>query len=705
MRSVLASFALALAACASSTPAAPTDPAQTETAVAAESPDAEVAVADSAAPPASAGNFSFLDEPGVPLEQVGLVAADMNADADPCVDFYEFACGGWLEKTEIPADRSRTGRFTEIQDRNQQELKRILEQAATNKGSRIGQFYSACMDEEAIEKQGLDGIAPLLKKVRRVKTPAQISAAIAELHKNGLNPVFSIDVDFDFKDTSKVIAYLYQGGLGLPTRDYYFDDDKAPIREAYKTYITNTMKLLGKSDTDAAQAADDVMAIDTALAEVSKTPIEMRNVQGLYNPVDRKQLAKLAPTFDWKRFYRTLRAPQMKAMSVTSKEFFEGFNAALTSQPARAWRHYLEWDVLSFFGNRLPKAYADEAFKFTQVLTGQKERRARWKRCVAATDAAMPDDLGRSFVETMFPGNAKNAAEQMVFGISDAFKESVASYAWMDDATKAKAIEKREMMAYLIGYPDRWRDHRFKVGTNYAANSLAAFAEDRAYKLAKLGKPADRTEWGMSAPTVNAYYHPLKNHMVFPAGILQRPFYDSSASVAVNLGGMGMIVGHELTHGFDDQGAQFAGDGTATNWWTEEASKNFEAKGQCVIDQYSKYEPLPGVNLKGELTLGENIADMGGVKLSFMAYRALRAGQEPVVAGGLTEDQQFFVALGQAWCAKSTDRMARLLVENDPHSPPRFRVNGSLSNSPEFAEAFSCNVGAPMRPANTCSVW
>jgi putative endopeptidase len=411
------------------------------------------------------------------------------------------------------------------------------------------------------------------------------------------------------------------------------------------------------------------------------------------------------PTFDWKAYFGGIGAPELRELSVTSKAFFAGLDRQLRKQPLRVWSNYLQWQLVHGLAPMLPRAFSDEDFAFVSQLTGQPEQPERWKRCIAATDNALPHYLGRAYVAAMFGAEQKAAVEMMVGGISNAFAANVAGYDWMDDATKARAVEKREMMAYLIGYPATWDDYDLElVRDDFAANTLATAAWKERKQLGKIGKPVDRNEWMMSPATVNAYYHPLKNHMVFPAAILQPPFYSPDASLAVNLGGLGMIVGHELTHGFDDSGAKFAGNGALENWWTPSVGQQFEAKTECVAQQYASYEVLPGASINGKLTLGENIADLGGVKLAFQAYRALRSGEGPA-AGGFTEDQQFFLAVGQAWCSKFREPAMRMRLQTDTHSPPRFRVNGSLANIPAFAEAFRCEQGTTMNRANTCSVW
>jgi predicted metalloendopeptidase len=691
--------ALASAACGPA-PTPPTSPAPTAS-------PAVSAVAPPAKPAPRVANVSLAD--------VGLDAAALDRSADACQDFYQLACGGWMKSTEIPADKPRWSRsFSEIQQRNEQDLRAILEGAAQAKSAtpveqKLGSYYGACMDEAAIEKAGTKPIAPLLDAVKKVKDGKTLVPVLAELHRRAIWAFFDVSGSADFKDATRNIAHLDQNGLGLPDRDYYVkDDDKSKdLRAKYVAHVERMMKLGGLPAKEAKQAAADVMEIETALAKASKTRVERRDPQSLHNKIDRDGVKKEAPELDWDAYFAGLGFPAIKDVNVTSIPFFRRVSELVKTTKPGPLRHYLAWHVLRGAASALPKAFVDEAFSMEQALTGQKEQRARWKRCVEATDKAMGELLAQPFVEKRFAGDAKRAAEQMVHEVSRAFKDELGRIDWMDEATRGRALGKLDAMAYLIGYPSKWKSYDFAIDRDaWAKDVLAAREFDRKRELAKVGTPVDREEWQMTPPTVNAYYEPQKNHMVFPAGILQPPFYSVKASVAVNLGGMGMVVGHELTHGFDDEGSQFAGDGNLAVWWTPDARARFEAKTKCIADQYGGYEALPGVKLDGKLTMGENIADNAGVMLAFRAYRRLRADADEVqLADGFTEDQQFFLAVGQAWCFKARDEWARMAAQVDPHSPPRFRVAGSLSNLPEFADAFQCKPGSAMRRANTCTIW
>jgi len=652
----------------------------------------------------------------VSLESVGIDGTALDRSVDPCQDFYQFACGSWIKNTKIPGDKSRWVRsFNVIHKKNELVLRKILENAEKSGKdenaslNKIGDYYSACMDENAVDKAGLKPIKPLLDKAKHLYHPKAISAFVTELHKDGIWALFDVSSDQDFKDATRYIAYLDQDGLGLPDRDYYTkqDDKSKEIRKKYREHVAAMMKLAGWNKRAADQASKDVMEVETDLAKISKTKVERRDPKSLYNPVDRKGVEKLASHFEWNRYFEGLGFPKIKDINVTSKKFFSGMDELLGKVSMPKWRNYFAWQIINATADALPKKFVDENFKMRQVLTGQKEQRPRWKRCVASTDAELGELLAQPFVKQRFGGDSKAFALKLVHAIGKAFEKDVQTLDWMDPATKQRAREKFQAMAYLIGYPDKWKEYKFKVDPHdYAGNLLRGQAWEVERQLQKIGKPVDRGEWEMTPPTVNAYYTAQKNQMVFPAGILQPPFYDVKASIPVNLGAMGMVVGHELTHGFDDEGSQFDKKGNLEDWWTPEVKKQFKAKTSCIVDQYGKYESIPGVHVNGKLTLGENIADNGGIKLAYNAYKALRAGAKTVkVADGFSEDQQFFLATGQIWCSKQHAAIARMLAQVDPHSPPHYRVDGSLSNLPAFAEAFSCKAGTPMHPKNACSVW
>ncbi len=664
------------------------------------------------------------------LEQVGLDSSALDRKADPCQDFYEFACGGWIAKTKIPEDRTRWIRsFNVIQKRNELALKKILENAAQQVAMRdrasrlpeqtpkppmdpaiakIGRYYSACMDASSVNKEGMKSIAELMKIANRVRSTKSLAQAVMAFHRRRIWVLFDIDSVQDFKDATRMIAGLDQNGLGLPDRDYYLRQDKRAkeLRKAYLAHVATMLTLSGMSKAKAKRAAAQIMKIETEMAKISKTRVERRDPKGIYNKVDRQGLAKTMPHFPWAAYFKALGIPAVKDITVTSVPYFAGLDKLIRRFGWRAWKAYLRWHLLAAMAPALPKAFVDEAFAFRKVLTGQKAQRPRWKRCVASTDAALGELLAQPFVKEHFTASAKKDAQSLVLAISSAFGKRLTRLGWMDEATRKSAMAKLRKMAYLIGYPSKWKEYNFFITTSYAKNLMAARTNELTRRLARIGKPVDRTLWEMTPPTVNAYYEPTKNQMVFPAGILQPPFYNEKAAVAVNLGAMGMVVGHELTHGFDDQGAKFDANGNLHDWWSARVAKKFQEKTQCIVDEYSGFEAVPGVKLNGKLTAGENIADLGGVLLAFRAYRQLRANApRKIVADGFTEDQMFFLSMAQLWCGKVRPKAARLRARVDPHSPPKWRVNGALRNVPEFAKAFSCREGTFMNPKDRCVVW
>ena len=679
-----------------------------------------VACASAPPTPASAPSSTPASAPTGPktetvsMAAVGLDAAALDRSVDPCDDFYQFACGGWIKATEIPADRPRWVRsFNEINKRNRADLKAILEGAATGASDdpgeqKLGAYFNACMDEAAVEKAGTKPIAPLLKAARRIRSRRGVVDAAVLFHKHDIWPLFDISASQDFKDATQVIAYIDQNGLGLPDRDYYTDDsdEKKKIRKEYQGHVARMLQLAGQSPRRALRAARDVMTIETAIAQVSLTRVERRNPQKLYNKIDRAGVVKNSPRFDWKRYLTGMGYPELESINVTSPTFLKGMNALLGRIRPSQWQSYFTWHALHATAPMLNKAFVDENFKLTKLLLGTDQLPPRWRRCVNSTDGALGELLAQSFIEKRFAGESKAAAERYVKEIANALRGRFKELTWMDDATRAASDKKLGTLAYLIGYPDSWKEYDFEVGANYAENVLAAEAWQVKDRLDRIGKPVDRKRWSMTPPTVNAYYNPLKNQMVFPAGILQPPFYSVDAHVPVNLGAMGMVVGHELTHGFDDQGSQFDQNGNLSAWWPKEVRTAFEKETQCVEKQYDAYEVLPDVRLNGKLTLGENIADLGGLLLAFRAYKSMTADADSKkMAEGFTEDQQFFLANAQVWCAKARDEYMKLRAATDPHSAPRFRVNGPMSNLPAFAEAFQCKPGTKMNPGNQCVVW
>jgi putative endopeptidase len=648
------------------------------------------------------------------LAAIGLDPAALDRKADPCEDFYQFACGGWQANAVIAPDLSETMRsFVDIELRTEAYLHDVLEKARTSPGDdavmkQVGAYYAACMDEAGIERAGLKPIAPLLARIAMVKDARSLSAAVSTLQPIGLNALFSFGPTEDFADVTKMIGGLDQGGLTLPDRDYYLKDDDASktLRTALVDYAAALLVVAGHTADAAKKEAGELLALETELAKVSKDKVALRDPRGIYNKIDRGGIVKAAPHFDWDGFFKTIGQPGLVDITVSAPDFLVGLDKLLVSTPPAVWRNYLTVMVLGGSADVLTKKVQDIAFKLEQKLSGAPEQRARWKRCITSTDRALPQSLGQIFVRDRFPGASKQAAEEQIRAIVDAMGHNIDTLPWMDATTKAKAKTKVTAIASLIGYPATWKTYAFKIDQKaFAANVMGAQRERLAREVAKIGKPVDRTEWDISPSMVNAFYHPVHNKIVFPAGILQTPFYQVDHSIPVNLGAIGMVVGHEVTHGFDDEGAQFDAVGNLANWWQPETEKQFKQRTKCVVDQYSAY-PAGGAKLNGALTSGENIADIGGVKLALAAYRNLRASAaETTVADGFTEDQQFFLSFGQTWCSKQRPEYEAKLVAIDPHSPPRWRVNGTVSATPDFAKAFHCKLGATLRPKNACVVW
>jgi putative endopeptidase len=618
--------------------------------------------------------------------------------------------------------------FVAIEDRNLDYEHTMLEQMRTSGGAapeapparasrtapgdaptarQLGTFYGSCMNERAIESAGLAALRPLLAAINKVKDTRSLTATIGALHASGVAAVFALDPAQDSADARNVIANIDQGGLGLPDRDYYLNDDDASkaVRAAYQSYVENMLTALG--ETRPRPAAVAIVALETEIAKVSKDKVARRDPHGMYNKIDRAGVASAMPRFDWDAFWTAVGLPAVRDVTVTSPEFLAGINALLAQTKPEIWRSYLAFHLAASVAPVSTKQLEDAQFKLESTLTGQPELPPRWRRCVQRTEEALGDLVGEAFVRDRFAGDSKAFAEAQVHAIVAAMTTNLDSLSWMDPATRAKARQKLEAMTYQIGYPRKWKTYSFKLDPRtWTANALAARKAEHTRQLAKIGKPVDKDDWQLAAPQVNAYYDPQLNGMVFPAGILQPPFYSVESSIPVNLGGMGMVVGHELTHGFDDQGAQYDALGNLASWWQPDTERQFKQRTQCVIDQYSKYEVAGGTKLNGANTVGENIADIGGIKLSLAAFRQLRStAPDTVVADGFTEDQQFFLGFGQAWCAKMRPDFEKLLATIDVHSPARWRVNGTLSATPEFGKAFHCKAGAKMVPAAQCVVW
>jgi putative endopeptidase len=662
--------------------------------------------------------------PVQPLPAIDESALDRTVA--PCEDFYAFACGGWISRNEIPPDKPRWNRgFDTLREQNLAVLRTILDAEAEGKvdprdrfAEKVADYYASCMDQAAVEARGLHDLRAEWARLDAVEDRGALAGEIARLTSAGIAAPFQVTSDQDAKDATQVIGIVTQGGLSLPDRDYYLSDDPkmAAIRARYGEHLRRMHELAGLSPADAAARAKIIAELERSLAETHWTRTERRDPKRVYNRVDRAGLEKLAPAFPWAHYFEAIGHPEVTAVSVTTPRFVERVGQLYAGKPLDTWKAYLEWHLLREMTREraVPKAFVDEAFVFSsESFTGAKELQPRWKKCVQSTDEALGEALGQTYVRLHFGEEGKARTSLLVRELEAAMGRDLDAIPWMDDATRAKAKEKLARIANKVGFPGRWRDYgSMSVDRrSYFGNVLAAGRFEVNRRLAKIGKPLDRTEWLMSPPTVNAYYSPPMNEIVFPAGILQPPFFNPTAPEAVNYGAIGMVVGHELTHGFDDAGRQYDAFGNLSDWWSQSVSAEFEVRAQCLVDQFGGYETLPGVKLNGKLTEGENIADLGGVKLSYAAMQAARRERPPGggdgTVAGFTPEQQFFLGYAQAWCEKVREPYARMLAATDPHSPPRHRVNGPLANFPEFAKAFSCAPGAAMvRPGTSrCQVW
>jgi len=650
----------------------------------------------------------------------GFDLASLDKNTQACADFYQYANGGWLAANPIPAAYSSWGVAEVLQEKNRDVLHEILDSLAANtnaaKGSaeqKVGDYYATCMDEAKIEKEGIKPLAPVFEHIAAIKDVAGLQDAIAHFHSMGLHVVFSSDSTQDFKNSSEVTFEIYQGGLGLPDRDYYLktDDDSKKTREAYVQHVTKMFELLGDDAAKAAAEAQTVMAIETKLAGASLTRVEMRDPSRIYHRMTVAQVKELAPAYDWDGYMKKLGVTAMTDVNVATPDFFtKAVNPMLTSVPVSDWQTYLRWHVINNTAPALSAAFVDEDFNFKgKVLQGAKENLPRWKRCVAGTDRVLGEAVGEVWVKKAFPPSAKARALEMVRNLEAALKDDIGTLSWMSPETKKQAITKLDAFLNKIGYPDKWRDYSaLEIDRGpYVLNRVRAGAFEVKRDLNKIGRAVDRMEWQMSPPTVNAYYNPLINEIVFPAGILQPPFFDAEADDAYNYGGMGSVIGHEMSHGFDDTGAQFDATGNLKNWWTEDDLKNFKARAQCVINQFNGFEVEKGLNVNGKLVVGESIGDLGGLVIAYAAFQKATAGKPKKVIDGFTPEQRFFLGYARGWATNMRPELARLITKTNPHPLPKFRVNGPLSNMPQFAEAFSCKAGDPMVRAekDRCQIW
>jgi putative endopeptidase len=684
--------------------------------------------------------------------------AALDPSVSACEDFYQHACGGWIKATPIPGDESSwTRSFDVIGQANEKLLRAILEQDAKAPpadepySKQLGDYYASCIDEEAIEKAGVQPLEPFLKAIGKVKDPKSLAVLLGDFQKKGIDNLFDFESGQDFKDATQVIGQLSQGGLGLPDRDYYLKDDPKmkELRATYEGYVAKMLGLAGEKEAAAKLHAKAVMALETALARASMSNEDQRNPKKIYHRLERAGIEKQVPGFPWEAYFKATGAPEFTALNVAQPEFFGAVDILMSASPsvqckddkapkggkagadkgvadraasanapaspidcpsqpkkfpASEIQTYLRFHLVDSLARTLPKRFVDASFEMERALTGAEELPPRWKRCVRGIDYAMGEAIAVPFVKKVLGDQGKADVRQIVANIEAALGERLGALKWMDDATRAKAQEKLAAVANKIAYPDKFRSYDSLVVTRGKAldNRLNATELEMKRRLAKIGKPLDRTEWFYPPQVVNAGYDASLNEMQFPAGILQSPFYAAKAQSAMNYGAIGMVVGHELTHGFDDEGRQFDARGNLSDWWSAPVGQEFDRRAACVEKQFDGYVAVGDVHVKGKLTLGENIADLGGLKLAFAAWQKASGGQRGTAK--YPDEQQFFYGYAQAWCTNMREETLRLLVQTNAHSPPRFRVNGPLSNMPEFQEAFQCKAG-PMVRADRCEVW
>jgi predicted metalloendopeptidase len=643
----------------------------------------------------------------------------LDKTCKPCDDFFHYASGEWLAKNPIPAAYPSWGRFNELAERNRELLHQILEQAAANTqasaGSnerKIGDFYASCMDEKQINATGAKPLDAEFARIDAVQSARELQEEVARLQGLGVRALFDFGSTQDEKNSSQVIGGADQGGLGLPDRDYYTktDDKSRQVRQQYQEHVSKMLALVGEDAAKAATEAKAIVELETKLADASLTRVERRDPEKTYHKMNRSDLRALTPNWSWEDYFQEIGYSNIDFVDVSAPKFFETMSQALKETPLETWKTYLRWHLVNSTAPYLSDAFVDEDFNFKgRVLQGTQELLPRWKRCVTATDRQLGEALGQIYVQKYFPPEAKARALEMVNHLTEALHDDLQTLPWMGPATRKQALTKLAAFTRKIGYPDRWRDYSaYAVDRGpYALNQLRGAQFEFKRDLNKIGKPVDRNEWGMTPPTVNAYYNSERNEIVFPAGIMQPPFFDPNADDASNYGAMGAVIGHEMTHGFDDQGRKFDAQGNLRDWWTPEDEKNFNDRAACVEKQFDSYVVQDDLHENGKLVLGESIADLGGLNLAYRALQKAEKGKKPALIGGLTADQRFFLSYAQIWAANDRPEFERLMVNTNPHPLGRFRAIAAPSNMPEFARAFDCKEGNAMArpPAIRCQIW
>lgn len=652
---------------------------------------------------------------------------DLDRSVDPCVDFYAFSCNKWMAANPIPGDESAWSHWDKLQLWNEEVLKQVLESASKNEAQRsaieqkIGDYYASCVDESAVNSAGIAPIKPELERISGLTGKAQLGKEIAHLHSltflinaqtnsGATTAAFGFGSGQDLDNASMVVAQVDQGGLGLPDRDYYTRDDakSVELRKQYVAHIQKMFELLGESSEQAAADSRVVVDMETTLAKASMDIVKRRDPANLNHKLTLEQLQALSPNFSWDDYLKAVAAPKTDHYLVATPDFYKAFNQLIESASLDNWKTYLRWHLLSDSAALLSQPFVDESFDFySRKLFGRQEQRPRWRRCENYVDRDLGEALGQAYVQRAFSPEAKQRTLKLVHELEASLQTDIQQLDWMSPDTKKQALVKLHAIEDKIGYPNHWRDYSSVniVRGDLLGDAYRSGEFELHRQLAKIGKPVNRDEWGMTPPTVNAYYDGQLNTINFPAGILQPPFFDTSMDDAANLGAIGTIIGHELTHGFDDEGRKFDPSGNLRDWWTAEDGKKFEERVKCVSDEYSGFEATPGTNVNGDLTLGENTADNGGVRIALMSLENSPEAKEDPKPGALTPEQRFFVAYGQAWCTNMTPETLRYLAQSNPHSPAQFRINGVVSNMPEFQKAFNCKKGQPMVRDNQCHVW